>query len=193
MSDRNGSRPSVDERLCCNIRISQGDLQCFGTVFIALSEAKERAVRAMRQGRCKRCLSFSEAASSQWKFHNVLRKQTMFVMLMQRVNAAEQYLYVHARVLVATVNSGNRPQDASANAFELASGTRPGLTRACAVEVDLSMNRSTTPRLSNIFYRLQQQRVVTGSKHAYIHGDVKHPPSTNQPSRWGRASTYHMY
>ena len=69
MSDRNGSRPSVDERLCCNIQISQGDLQCFGTVFIALSEAKERAVRAMRQGRCKRCLSFSEAASSQWKFH----------------------------------------------------------------------------------------------------------------------------
>jgi hypothetical protein len=123
----------------------------------------------------------------------MLRKQTMFVMLTQRVNAAEQYLYVHARVLVATVNSGNRPQDASANAFELASGTRPGLTRACAVEVDLSMNRSTTPRLSNIFYRLQQQRVVTGSKHAYIHGDVKHPPSTNQPSRWGRASTYHMY
>ena len=46
----------------------------------------------------------------------LLRKQTMFVVLTQMVNAAEQYLYVHARVLVATVNSGNRHQDASTNA-----------------------------------------------------------------------------
>ncbi len=110
-------------------RISQGDLQCFGTVFIALSEAKERAVRAMHQGRCKRSLSFSEAASSQWKFHILLRKQTMFVMLTQRVNAAEQYLYVHARVLVATVNSGDRPQDASTNAKELPSVHSPRLNQ----------------------------------------------------------------
>jgi hypothetical protein len=62
---------------------------------------------------------------------------------------------------------------------------RSGLTKACIRSSSNHESKDYANGMKNLLYRLQQQLVLKGSKHAYVHGDVKHPPSTNQPSCTG--------